>query len=146
MLGLFLAVVHFSYSQNDSGVLKKDEYIDVGKIEKKKFHLYLLAGQSNMAGRGIVENQESQYSTRILTLDKNGLWKIAKEPIHFDKPEAGVGPGLAFAKEMLETEDFHWLGQEFRKLGVPLFSLLEGGYSDDLPELILAYLKGLNGQ
>jgi len=26
---------------------------------------------------------------------------------------------------------------------VPLFSLLEGGYSRDLPELILAYLKGL---
>ncbi len=26
---------------------------------------------------------------------------------------------------------------------IPFFSLLEGGYSDDLPELILAYLKGV---
>jgi acetoin utilization deacetylase AcuC-like enzyme len=27
-----------------------------------------------------------------------------------------------------------------------LFSVLEGGYSADLPELILAYLKGLEGK
>jgi len=47
------------------------------------------------------------------------------------------------AQETLETEDYHWLGESIRKLGVPTFSLLEGGYSDDLPELILAYLKGL---
>ena len=50
------------------------------------------------------------------------------------------------AQETLEKEDFYWLGQQLRQLGVPLFSLLEGGYSDDLPELILAYLKGLEGK
>jgi acetoin utilization deacetylase AcuC-like enzyme len=50
------------------------------------------------------------------------------------------------AQESLEAEDFHWLGQLFRNLGVPVFSLLEGGYSADLPELILAYLKGLDGK
>ncbi|MCL4788387.1 MAG: histone deacetylase [Verrucomicrobia bacterium] len=50
------------------------------------------------------------------------------------------------AQETLEAEDFHWLGQELRKLSLPLFSLLEGGYSDDLPELIFAYLKGLTGK
>ena len=49
------------------------------------------------------------------------------------------------AQETLEVEDFHWLGKELRKLSVPMFSLLEGGYSSDLPELIFAYLKGLNG-
>jgi acetoin utilization deacetylase AcuC-like enzyme len=48
------------------------------------------------------------------------------------------------AQETLEAEDFHWLGQELRKLGVPMLSLLEGGYSDDLPELILAYLSGVS--
>jgi acetoin utilization deacetylase AcuC-like enzyme len=47
------------------------------------------------------------------------------------------------AQETLEAEDFFWLGGCMRKLGVPVFSLLEGGYSDDLPELIFAYLKGL---
>ena len=43
-------------------------------------------------------------------------------------------------------EDYYWLGESFRELGVPAFSLLEGGYSDDLPELIFAYLKGLEGK
>jgi acetoin utilization deacetylase AcuC-like enzyme len=50
------------------------------------------------------------------------------------------------AQETLEMEDFHWLGQSIRSLGIPAFSILEGGYSRDLPELILAYLKGLEGQ
>jgi acetoin utilization deacetylase AcuC-like enzyme len=47
------------------------------------------------------------------------------------------------AQGSLEAEDFHWLGRALRDCEVPLVSLLEGGYSDDLPELIFAYLKGL---
>jgi acetoin utilization deacetylase AcuC-like enzyme len=46
----------------------------------------------------------------------------------------------------LEPEDFHWLGQSLSALGVPMFSVLEGGYSRDLPELIVAYLKGVEGK
>jgi acetoin utilization deacetylase AcuC-like enzyme len=46
----------------------------------------------------------------------------------------------------LLAEDFHWLGQELCALKIPFFSLLEGGYSRDLPELILAYLKGVAGK
>jgi acetoin utilization deacetylase AcuC-like enzyme len=49
------------------------------------------------------------------------------------------------AQETLEPEDFNWLGGCFRKMGIPVFSLLEGGYSNDLPELIFPYLKGLEG-
>ena len=43
----------------------------------------------------------------------------------------------------LLPEDFFWLGQEIRALNIPFLSLLEGGYSSDLPELIFAYLKGI---
>jgi acetoin utilization deacetylase AcuC-like enzyme len=50
------------------------------------------------------------------------------------------------AEGTLLPEDFHWLGQSLRALNVPFFSLLEGGYSEDLPELILAYLKGVEGK
>jgi acetoin utilization deacetylase AcuC-like enzyme len=50
------------------------------------------------------------------------------------------------AQETLEAEDYHWLGQSIRRLGIASFSVLEGGYSTDLPELILAYLKGLAGK
>jgi len=53
--------------------------------------------------------------------------------------------GDLLCQQNMEVEDFHWLGQTIRDLKIPTFSLLEGGYSKALPELILAYLKGLNG-
>jgi acetoin utilization deacetylase AcuC-like enzyme len=53
--------------------------------------------------------------------------------------------GDPLAQGTLEMEDFHWLGESVRRLAVPSFSILEGGYSDDLPQLILAYLSGLAG-
>lgn len=69
------------------------------------------------------------------------------------KPElVGVSAGFdAFsgdplAQLKLEHEDYYWLGQSLRKLGIPVFSVLEGGYSDELPNLVLAYLKGLEGK
>jgi acetoin utilization deacetylase AcuC-like enzyme len=49
------------------------------------------------------------------------------------------------ANGTLAVEDFFWIGQQLRATKIPFFSLLEGGYSDDLPELILAYLKGIGG-
>lgn len=62
-------------------------------------HLYLLVGQSNMAGRGEItaSYRELQYNN-IFMLNKSGEWVPAHHPLHFDKPIAGVGPGLAFAK------------------------------------------------
>ena len=50
------------------------------------------------------------------------------------------------AEGSLLAEDFHWLGNELRALNVPFFSVLEGGYSQDLPGLIFAYLKGVEGK
>ena len=74
-------------------------------VPKEKFRLYLLIGQSNMAGRGTVEPQDTVGNPRILRLNRYGDWEIAKEPLHFDKPGGGVGPGLAFAREMLDPDD-----------------------------------------
>jgi acetoin utilization deacetylase AcuC-like enzyme len=53
--------------------------------------------------------------------------------------------GDPLADGTLEAEDFHWLGETVSAMQVPAFSVLEGGYSADLPELILAYLRGLDG-
>lgn len=52
--------------------------------------------------------------------------------------------GDPLANGCLTAEDFEWIGASLRESGVPFFSILEGGYSDDLPELILAYLKGID--
>ena len=69
------------------------------------------------------------------------------------KPELiGVSAGFdcyardPLANETLEAEDFHWRGESLRKTGVPFFSVLEGGYSSALPELVLAYLTGAAGK
>ncbi|MCF2446759.1 sialate O-acetylesterase [Dyadobacter sp. CY345] len=74
-------------------------------VAKKQFHLYLLAGQSNMAGRGVVENEDKTTHPRVWMLNKSNQWELAAEPLHFDKPTvAGVGPGFAFAKEMAKMD------------------------------------------
>ncbi len=74
-------------------------------VGKKHFHLYLLAGQSNMAGRAKVEAGDTTTDSRIWMLNKKGEWLLAKEPLHFDKPDvAGGGPGFSFAKKMIEQD------------------------------------------
>jgi gluconolactonase len=71
--------------------------------EAAKFHIYLLMGQSNMAGRGKVEPADQNRDPRILSFDKSGHWVVATDPLHWDKPAiAGVGPGMGFAREMVK--------------------------------------------
>ena len=50
------------------------------------------------------------------------------------------------ANGSLEREGFHWIGPRLRATGIPTFSILEGGYSLDLPDLVLHYLIGLEGR
>ncbi len=84
-------------------------------------------------------------------------WRVtltqAIERLKATKPDfLGVSAGFdAYARDpladgTLEKEDFQWLGQQVRGFGVPAFSILEGGYSVDLPELVLHYLLGLAGK
>lgn len=71
---------------------------------KEKFQLYLLIGQSNMAGRGAVEAQDTVPNRHVLRLNPAGQWEVAKDPIHFDKTIAGVGPGLTFGRLMAASD------------------------------------------
>lgn len=82
---------------------KRRQVVDAPKA-KAGFYLYLLAGQSNMAGRGAVTPADTIGDPRILVLNRDGEWEIAKDPVHFDKEVAGVGPGISFAKEMLKKD------------------------------------------
>ena len=60
--------------------------------------VFLLAGQSNMAGRGEVEPRDGVVNPRVLRLDARMTWVPALDPLHWDKPAiVGVGPGRAFA-------------------------------------------------
>lgn len=68
---------------------------------KEKFHLFLLIGQSNMAGRGAVTPADKVPNPRVLMLNQAGEWVPAVDPLHFDKPKAaGVGLGRTFAAEV----------------------------------------------
>jgi hypothetical protein len=71
---------------------------------KTNFHLFLLAGQSNMAGRGDVEAEDKKPHPRVLMLTKDGQWKPAVDPIHYDKPMAGVGPGKTFGTILADCD------------------------------------------
>lgn len=79
--------------------------------DKKNFHLFLLVGQSNMAGRGEIEAHDKTLHPRIWVLDQTNTWKPATEPLHFDKPAiTGVGPGFAFAKKIAELDSSMVIG------------------------------------
>jgi hypothetical protein len=73
-------------------------------INKQNVWVFILAGQSNMAGRGIVEPQDTVANKRILSINKKGQLIIAKEPLHFYEPNlTGLDCGYAFAKKMIEN-------------------------------------------
>ncbi len=54
--------------------------------------------------------------------------------------------GDPLCNQKLSEEDFRWFGKTLAGLGVPVASAMEGGYSDDLPDLVFAYLRGLLGK
>lgn len=90
--------------------------------QSASFHVYILMGQSNMAGRGLVKPEDQQLHARVLMLDRHNEWKPARDPMHFDKPVAGVGPGLSFGKLMAEAEN---------KITIGLVPCAAGGSSID---------------
>lgn len=73
--------------------------VTVPRSEEPALHLFLLVGQSNMAGRGDVEPADQQPLPNVMALDAAGNWVAATDPLHWDKPSAGVGLGRTFAIE-----------------------------------------------
>ncbi|HWA10857.1 MAG TPA: sialate O-acetylesterase [Opitutaceae bacterium] len=67
--------------------------------------LFLLIGQSNMAGRGPVEPQDKVPHPRVFLLTKDLAWAPAVDPLHWDKPDvAGVGLGSSFGRVVAEAD------------------------------------------
>jgi len=76
-----------------------------------KLSLFILAGQSNIAGRGQVPKSGQNTNSRVFVFGNDYHWRIAVEPIddpsnQVDKvsedPDAGFSPALAFATSLLE--------------------------------------------
>ncbi|KAL0553882.1 hypothetical protein IC582_007786 [Cucumis melo] len=80
-------------------------------------NIFILAGQSNMAGRGGVEKDQSgnlvwdrlvppecEPQPSILRLNPEREWETAREPLHVGidiNRTAGIGPGMPFAHHLL---------------------------------------------
>lgn len=90
--------------------------------------LWILAGQSNMEGMGVLRDIEAPHPL-VHNLEMGGAWTVAREPLHWlpESPDSvhwwgmneaqrnafvktyrttrdrGAGPGLAFAKRLVEA-------------------------------------------
>lgn len=73
---------------------------------REEFHIYLLMGQSNMAGRDTRSLDSQTENPRVLALNAEGQWVVARDPLHPRQGRTlpGVGPGIPFALEMLKAD------------------------------------------
>ena len=73
---------------------------------KEVFHIYLLMGQSNMAGRDTRTLAAQVDNPRVLALNADGQWVVARDPMHAKegRTEPGAGPGIPFALGMLAAD------------------------------------------
>lgn len=72
-------------------------------VHAQDMYIVLLAGQSNMAGRGVYSQltpADTVTYSNILSLNKDSVWVRAKHPLHWDKAEAAVGMGIQFAHQL----------------------------------------------
>ncbi len=73
--------------------------------------LFLLAGQSNMAGRGKVGSSDVKVNDQIWNLNEDLDWVPAVDPLHFEAPNRdGVGPGRSFAKAITKGDNSLMVG------------------------------------
>lgn len=82
---------------------------------------FLMIGQSNMAGRGFLNDVPPIINERIQML-RNGRWQMMIEPVNYDRPVSGVSLAASFADAwcLKYTEDT-----------ISLIPCAEGGSSID---------------
>lgn len=80
-----------------------------GIAEEK--HVYLLIGQSNMAGRATITKEESGPIDRTYLLDDEGKWEKAEAPLNrYSTIRKGLNmqklnPGFRFAEKMVDEDE-----------------------------------------
>lgn len=86
------------------------EAVDVTKLPEgtTQFDLFLLMGQSNMKGRGVMPEEPKRDPRIVMMHLRDDQWYLARHPLHLTgaaktfagHDNAGVGPGLAFAEKL----------------------------------------------
>ena len=79
-----------------------------GPDAQNKLHIYLLIGQSNMAGRAPLTKDDTKPIQGAWLLNKDDVWEVATNPLNrYSTIRKGLGmqklnPGYTFTKEMLQ--------------------------------------------
>lgn len=96
---------------------------------KQSLKIYILMGQSNMAGRGDIEPEDKTPHKRVLMFETNNTWIPAIEPLTKDPHKYhGTGPGLAFGKAIAEKDPTTIIGLVPTAVGgTPLSRWSKGG-------------------
>lgn len=101
-----------------------------------------------------VKSYDNCYNFTVAPDSPNFIWRKAASRALAEMKKFGpdlicVSAGFdaykrdPLCQQQLEVKDFTWIASELRKLNKPQANILEGGYSNDLPKLIIAYLEGL---
>ncbi|RWR81406.1 putative carbohydrate esterase [Cinnamomum micranthum f. kanehirae] len=89
--------------------------MEMAASAKEKKQIFILSGQSNMAGRGGVSHKkwdgflppQCLPHPAIHRFSAHSHWEEAREPLHADidtSKTCGVGPGMAFARALLHSD------------------------------------------
>ncbi len=82
----------------------KEQVLADNLPSKDNFWIFLMGGQSNMAGRGLIAPEDTIPHPRILTINSNNEWILAKEPLNVFEPRMrGLDCGLSFARKLLDS-------------------------------------------
>ena len=86
------------------------EAVEITKLPEgtAQLDLYLLMGQSNMKGRGVMPDEPKRDPRIVMMHLRDDQWYLARHPLHLTgdaktfqgHDNAGVGPGLAFAETL----------------------------------------------
>lgn len=133
--------------------------VEIGKLPDgmERLDLYLLMGQSNMKGRGVMPGEPLRDPQIVMMHKKTDEWFLARHPLHLvGDPEtfeghdnAGVGPGLAFGEAMAAKDPNTRIGLIPCAVGGTRIGLWQPGaklYEDAVRRARLAVSKGPEGK
>lgn len=93
--------------------------VDLTSLDKNQtLGLFLLAGQSNMKGRGVIDMKPKTDPRIWFIHSAERKWFIAREPLHaFGTPDkllsadnSGTGPGMSFATSIISKTKDDFIG------------------------------------
>lgn len=87
-----------SWSQN---IIPTLQIVPDSVLNNHEIHVYIMAGQSNMAGRGKVIPQDTIINPRLIIMTKDKKWVYGQEPFHHYEPKLrGLDCGKSFGDYM----------------------------------------------